>query len=144
MVDQVFDRRGRLNWSEDKRQFEDQRGGERRIKRDRRSGQRRQGSPWPKEMKQEDLRRQERRKHDRRATAQAASEIRSTFLKESETLMDAVNLLASLATGVVTVVDDDGRAVGMLSEHDVIKLIADRGSAAFAEPVSDLLKPQAG
>jgi len=71
MASRVFDRRGRQNWTEEKRVVEDRRLRERRSKKDRRLKQRRQAAPWPEGSGETDQRVSERRGSERRADVDA-------------------------------------------------------------------------
>ena len=56
------------------------------------------------------------------------------------TVADAVAKLKTFRIGAVIVSDDDGRtAVGILSERDVVRAIADDGAAALERPVAEVM-----
>jgi CBS domain-containing protein len=54
----------------------------------------------------------------------------------SATLKSAVALLAEKRIGAVLVLGADHRIVGILSERDIVRAMAERGAAALDEPVS--------
>lgn len=55
------------------------------------------------------------------------------------TLGDAASLLASKGIGALVVSDSEGRIGGILSERDIVRAIADEGSAALEKPVSKVM-----
>jgi CBS domain-containing protein len=55
------------------------------------------------------------------------------------TLKSAVALLAQKRIGAVLILGADHRIVGILSERDIVRAIAERGAAALDEPVSGLM-----
>jgi CBS domain-containing protein len=52
------------------------------------------------------------------------------------TMKSAVALLAEKRIGAVLVLGADHRLVGILSERDIVRALAERGAAALDEPVS--------
>jgi len=54
----------------------------------------------------------------------------------SETLNDAVRLLAAKRIGAALILGADRRIVGIISERDIVRALADGGPAALDEPVS--------
>lgn len=46
-------------------------------------------------------------------------------------LADAIKLLSSHRIGAVIVADPEGRVIGVLSERDIVRALADRGAAAL-------------
>lgn len=50
---------------------------------------------------------------------------------------EAVALLDQHRIGAIVVVDQQHRVLGILSERDVVRILAKRGVSALAEPVSD-------
>lgn len=50
-------------------------------------------------------------------------------------LSDAATTLASRRIGAVVVVGDNGKVVGIVSERDVVRLLAEKGTAAMSMPV---------
>jgi CBS domain-containing protein len=57
-------------------------------------------------------------------------------IEPAATLKSAVALLAEKHIGAVVVLGADNRIVGILSERDIVRAIAERGAAALDEPVS--------
>ena len=57
-------------------------------------------------------------------------------IEPNATLADAVNLLAEKRIGALVILGADRRIVGILSERDIVRALAERGSAALGEPVS--------
>ncbi len=55
------------------------------------------------------------------------------------TLLDIASKLTAKRIGAVVVVGDGGHVAGIVSERDLIKAIAERGPAALAAPVSDVM-----
>jgi CBS domain-containing protein len=54
-------------------------------------------------------------------------------------LTDAVQLLAEKRIGAALILGADHRVVGIISERDVVRALAERGAAALAEPVSQTM-----
>ena len=54
----------------------------------------------------------------------------------SASLASAVELLVEKCIGAVLILGADRRVVGILSERDVVRALADRGAGALEEPVS--------
>ena len=54
-------------------------------------------------------------------------------------LAAAVRLLAEKRIGAVVVTDDGGRILGILSERDIVRVMAQSGAAAFDLQVSDAM-----
>lgn len=52
------------------------------------------------------------------------------------TLSEIIDKLAHKKIGAIVIVGDNGEVVGIASERDVIRLLAERGEAALKEPVS--------
>ena len=160
MVKRIFDRRGRQNWDPEKHEAEDRRMRERRNKSDRRVHQRRQGSPWPEDATEIELRIAERRIYDRRAEADVVTEnndesgppsttfetdrlhLQSTpSLVVDAVLLEAIFILSTQNTGWIVISSDGQRACGILTERNVIKAIAVDGPEALSEPVSRFMTP---
>jgi CBS domain-containing protein len=59
-----------------------------------------------------------------------------TSIEPGATMKSAVALLAEKRIGAVLVLGADHRIVGILSERDIVRAIAERGAAALEEPVS--------
>ena len=58
------------------------------------------------------------------------------------TLREVVELLASKGVGAVVVSDASLSVLGILSERDVVRVIAKRGASALDEPVSHYMTPK--
>ncbi|GLS46336.1 CBS domain-containing protein [Methylobacterium brachythecii] len=54
----------------------------------------------------------------------------------NRTMDEAIHLLAEKRIGAVVVSDDQGKVIGILSERDVMRALAEAGAAAFDAPVS--------
>jgi CBS domain-containing protein len=59
-----------------------------------------------------------------------------TTIEPGATMKSAVTLLTERRIGAVPVLGADHRIVGILSERDVVRALAERGAAALDEPVS--------
>jgi CBS domain-containing protein len=57
-------------------------------------------------------------------------------IEPSATLASAVALLAEKRIGAVIILGAERRVVGILSERDIVRTLAERGANALAEPVS--------
>jgi CBS domain-containing protein len=57
-------------------------------------------------------------------------------IEPNASLAAAVDLLAQKRIGALVVLGADRRIVGILSERDIVRVLAERGSAALDEPVS--------
>jgi CBS domain-containing protein len=57
-------------------------------------------------------------------------------IEPGTTLKSAVALLAEKRIGAVLVLGADNRIVGILSERDIVRAVAESGAAALDEPVS--------
>jgi CBS domain-containing protein len=55
------------------------------------------------------------------------------------TLSEAVTLLAARRIGAVVVTGPDNRVAGILSERDIVRVLADRGPAVLAENVGSVM-----
>ncbi|HKT54307.1 MAG TPA: CBS domain-containing protein [Caulobacteraceae bacterium] len=53
-----------------------------------------------------------------------------------ETLAAAAALLHSRGVGAMVIVEDDDKVVGILSERDIVRVVAERGAAGLAQPIS--------
>jgi CBS domain-containing protein len=60
-------------------------------------------------------------------------------VEPSATVSAAVALLAEKRIGAVLVLGVDRRIVGILSERDIVRALAERGAAALDEPVSQVM-----
>jgi len=56
--------------------------------------------------------------------------------RPDSTLSEIIARLAQKKIGAIVVVGDNGEVVGILSERDIIRQLAERGSAALKEPAS--------
>ena len=54
-------------------------------------------------------------------------------------LADIAGKLASRKIGAIVIIGEAGRVAGIISERDVVRLIADRGAAALQLPVGDAM-----
>ena len=54
-------------------------------------------------------------------------------------IADAVKLLAARRIGAVVVTGADRRIVGILSERDIVRALADKGPAALVAPVAEVM-----
>jgi CBS domain-containing protein len=57
-------------------------------------------------------------------------------IEPSSSLADAAKLLAEKRIGAVLILGADRRIVGILSERDIVRAIAERGADVLGEPVS--------
>jgi CBS domain-containing protein len=57
----------------------------------------------------------------------------------SASLASAVGLLVEKHIGAVLILGADRRVVGILSERDVVRALAERGAGALEEPVSQTM-----
>ena len=55
------------------------------------------------------------------------------------TLSDAVQLLAARRIGAVVVTGADRRIVGILSERDIVRTLAEKGAQALDRPISEVM-----
>jgi CBS domain-containing protein len=60
-----------------------------------------------------------------------------TTIEPTATLSDAVALLAARRIGAIVVTGADRRVIGILSERDIVRTLAQRGESALSEPVAD-------
>jgi CBS domain-containing protein len=60
-------------------------------------------------------------------------------IKPEALLSEAADLLAGRRIGAVVVTDGNGKILGILSERDVVRAIADDGGNALGKPVSDVM-----
>jgi CBS domain-containing protein len=54
-------------------------------------------------------------------------------------LNDTITLLARNRTGAVVVADEAQHILGIISERDIVRIIATHGAAALVEPVADYM-----
>lgn len=62
-----------------------------------------------------------------------------TTARAESTLKEVAELLASKKIGVVVITGEAGRVIGILSERDVVRLIADKGPAALSLSAGDVM-----
>ncbi|MGF1621353.1 MAG: CBS domain-containing protein [Rhodomicrobiaceae bacterium] len=55
------------------------------------------------------------------------------------TLMDVVNLLAEKKIGAVVACDSERRLQGIVSERDIVRVLATNGPAAFSDPIESYM-----
>jgi CBS domain-containing protein len=60
-------------------------------------------------------------------------------IEPNATLGDAVRLLAERRIGAIVILGADRRVVGILSERDIVRVLAERGAAVLDEPVSQTM-----
>jgi CBS domain-containing protein len=58
-----------------------------------------------------------------------------------ETVAAAAALLLSRHVGALVIVDDQDMVVGILSERDVVRVVAEMGAAGLNQPVSSCMSP---
>lgn len=63
-------------------------------------------------------------------------------LGPNETLAEAVRLLAQHRIGALVITNGDGRIVGILSERDIVRCLAEKGGDALAETVRAAMTPK--
>lgn len=59
--------------------------------------------------------------------------------KPTETLLDAARKMASHNIGSLPVVDDEGRIIGIVTERDVVSIIARQGPEALNKPLKEVM-----
>jgi CBS domain-containing protein len=57
----------------------------------------------------------------------------------AETIAEVAALLNGRGVGALVVLDAGGQVAGIVSERDVVRVVAERGAAALAEPVSSCM-----
>ena len=57
-------------------------------------------------------------------------------IEPNASLADAVHLLAEKRIGAALILGADRRIAGIISERDIVRVLAERGAAALDEPVS--------
>src|SRR5580698_8451455 len=57
----------------------------------------------------------------------------------SETVAAAAALLHSRRVGAMVIVDTDDAIVGILSERDIVRVVAEQGAAGLGEPISSCM-----
>lgn len=62
-----------------------------------------------------------------------------TTARPDTTLLDLSSKLAARKIGAVVIIGDHGRIVGIMSERDVIRAVAECGPVVLSEPVSKVM-----
>lgn len=62
-----------------------------------------------------------------------------TTTEPTTTLKSAIGILAERGIGALVVLGADQRVIGILSERDVIRALAERGAGALAEPLARVM-----
>ena len=75
-----------------------------------------------------------------RILAEKGREVTTT--QPHRTLKEVIDLLAARGIGAVVVADASLAVLGILSERDVVRVIAQSGAAALDEPVSRYMTPK--
>ena len=57
----------------------------------------------------------------------------------NETVGAAAALLHSRRVGAMVIIDDDDRVIGILSERDIVRVVAERGAAGLTQPISSCM-----
>lgn len=60
-------------------------------------------------------------------------------VKRNETLHNAAKMLTEYKIGAVVIVDEDGRIAGILSERDIVRVIARGEHDVLTKPVSEVM-----
>jgi CBS domain-containing protein len=60
-------------------------------------------------------------------------------VEPSASLADAVRLLAGKRIGAAVILGADRRIAGIISERDIVRVLAERGAGALDEPVSQTM-----
>ncbi len=60
-------------------------------------------------------------------------------LEPTATLADAMDILAKRRIGALVITGADRRIVGIISERDIVRAIADHGTGILQSPVSELM-----
>jgi CBS domain-containing protein len=60
-------------------------------------------------------------------------------IEPSATLTTAIKLLAERRIGAVVITGPDQRIVGILSERDIVRALAERGPSTLTEPLADVM-----
>jgi CBS domain-containing protein len=60
-------------------------------------------------------------------------------IEPTATLETAVRTLAEHRIGALLVLDPDRRVVGIVSERDIVRVLAERGAGVLAEPLSQIM-----
>jgi CBS domain-containing protein len=59
-----------------------------------------------------------------------------------ETVAEAAALLNSRRVGALVIVDDQDRVAGILSERDIVRVVAEKGGAGLNQPVSSCMSSE--
>ncbi len=62
-----------------------------------------------------------------------------TTMRAGDSIMTAIDLLHQNKIGALVIVDEDRRVIGMLSERDLVRGLAEKGQKALALKVQDLM-----
>ena len=60
-------------------------------------------------------------------------------IEPTATVEAAINFLAKHKIGAVVVLGAESRVIGILSERDIVRVLAERGAAALAEPLAQAM-----
>jgi CBS domain-containing protein len=60
-------------------------------------------------------------------------------IEPNAVLATAMNILAQRRIGALVITGADQRIVGILSERDIVRTLAERGSNALSQPVADVM-----
>ena len=60
-------------------------------------------------------------------------------LKPPQAVSEAVDLLAAKKIGAVVVVGDDGILAGILSERDIVRVMASKGADVLGTPIAEIM-----
>ncbi|MEM0976722.1 MAG: CBS domain-containing protein [Pseudomonadota bacterium] len=63
------------------------------------------------------------------------------WIKTDATVTDALATLADKGIGTLLVSEDGTKAKGILSERDIVRALARRGSASLSDPVDKIMTP---
>ncbi len=63
-------------------------------------------------------------------------------LGPNERLADAIRILAEHRVGALVITNGDGKIVGILSERDVVRVVAQKGAAALDLSVREAMTPK--
>ena len=62
-----------------------------------------------------------------------------TTVKPHATMQEVIGVLAAKHIGAIVIADDEGVMKGIVSERDVVRILAKRGTAAMDDPVSSFM-----
>ena len=65
--------------------------------------------------------------------------MRSTAIEPTATLEAATTILAQRKIGALVVLGADHRLIGILSERDIVRTLAERGAAVLQEPLAQVM-----